>query len=174
MNLVWFVEYLAVAFQAVAPILEAVWIAADPLLTELELLLIPLNFQLAEWAYPIDPSNAYPWLRTPHAWGRNPRLGPEMYFVAPDTAREFHFSLIRPGCFFVVKLDYPKLEYHFEEWGGQTVLANRTTWIERLLHKFYDTPLGPEKAADKMITLPPWLRTATGTWFYIPRGSQFN
>jgi hypothetical protein len=162
MNLVWLIRYLAIAFDCLAPILDAVWIVGDREKHELQLLLMALDAQLAEWEYP--KTNG-----VRHDWGRNKRLGPGLVF-SNHGAGYLLFRVYGPAYEdFVVMINYPKNKYIYWDWS-ETKRArplecyNRATWMEILLDRFYRTPLGPEKRTETLLQVGPWTRTHTGMW----------
>jgi hypothetical protein len=171
MNILWFISYFHIAFGCDSPILEIVWIVSDRKKYELDLLLIPLEYQLWEWGYPRDPNSDRNWYR----WGKNPRLGPTVVYHEPDETM-IGFALNPPDNAFLVKIDYPKNHYwtiqsrpyrHIEH-------TNRNSWIEALLMVLYQTPNGPEKAAETSVEIGPWVRTGTGTWLLTDKNRLSN
>jgi len=161
MNVLWFIHYLYIAFDCLTPVIEAIWFTNDPIKHELDLLLIPIEFQLNEWQYPKSATDENCWLN-------NPRMGPQLrvrHYLNPS---KIFFNIALCIRDFVVFIKYPKNEYCLIPTHGKAMeeYDNRASFIEALLHKFYQTPLGPEKPAKTFVEAPPWIRTSSGIWLY--------
>jgi hypothetical protein len=157
MNLVWFVRYLTIGLNCNIAIAQACYIFGDRLKHEFDLLIVPIAYQLAEWGYPKQAED-------PPQWANNPRMGRGVTcFIDADQGE------VRASCYgnweFNVFVSYPRNAYRrYEPDSGRRQFPNRNTFMEHFLQYFYNTPLGPEKPADKTVSLPPWTRTETGVW----------
>lgn len=165
MNLLWFIQYLRIAFECPLGILETIWLLSDRLQQELDLILVPLDAQLQEWEYTKHPrDDAFPG----HMWQGNPRLGPRASIWTFEQFTDEQIVVLLNGDLsrsFVIFIDDPKNEYRlYSSSDPVKIYNNRNSWMEELLHQFYQTPLGPEKPTTTSLKLGRWIRTATGIW----------
>jgi hypothetical protein len=130
---------------------------SDSLQTELGLLLIPINIQLKEWGFQLDPHESL--------WRKN-----GVTFGYRKFSESVLFQLIPEGSYFGGSTDP---SYPFSVYGDDNKLIyergasrhqsrgqlERIQWIEELFAAF-----GPQSSPSGRIDAYPWTRTKEGKW----------
>jgi hypothetical protein len=159
MNLLWFIRYFAIALGCSTPLLDVLWILSNRLKHELDLLLIPIEFQLQEWEY--SKSLDEHW-----TWCTNPRHGPRIAYNA-GFQRRISFQFSQGMGEFHVFVGYPKNTYVYRNhYCERKEFENRELWVNALLRMASRTVFAAgELYSHVPVTLGPWTRIQ-GIWKY--------
>jgi hypothetical protein len=170
MNLFWFIRYLAITFECVTPVLNAVWSTRNRLQHELDLLLIPLHLQFTEWGQPIGDQKALVDLDGDTV----------IRLVRSDMSQDIYISIKPRYNEISMRVSREIFGIHFEkEYGpsniyyfrspsatGTQIFRNRSEWVQSFIHSLVAHTLGPV-FSNKPLNSGPWTRV-DAVWTCTP------